>query len=133
MEARAVARFVSMAPRKVRSVIDLVRGKPIDEAVAILQYLPNAGAEHVLKVLNSAVANAEHNLELNRNDLRVQECFVDGGPAGHGRIRVQPRARGQRYLIRKRMSHITVVVGELPPSMKRKRTAARSGSPAKGK
>jgi large subunit ribosomal protein L22 len=112
MEAKAVARFVPMAPRKVRSVIDLVRGKNIDEAVAILQYLPNAGAEHILKVLNSAVANAEHNVGLSRRSLKVQECFVDGGPAGHGRIRVQPRARGQRYLIRKRMSHITVVVGE---------------------
>ncbi|MDQ2732059.1 MAG: 50S ribosomal protein L22 [Armatimonadota bacterium] len=112
MEVKAVARFVPIAPRKVRSVIDLVRGKNIEEAEAILKYLPNAGAEHVLKVLHSAVANAEHNNGLERAALKVEACFVDGGPAGHGRIRVQPRARGQRYLIRKRMSHITVVVGE---------------------
>lgn len=114
MEVRAVARFVSIAPRKVRAVIDLVRGKDIAEAVGILSYMPNAGAEHILKVLNSAVANAEHNHQLNRNSLKIQECYVDSGPAGHGRIRVQPRARGQRYLIRKRMSHITVIVGEKP-------------------
>jgi large subunit ribosomal protein L22 len=101
-----------MAPRKVRSVIDLVRGKQVEEAVAILRYLPNSGAVHILKVLNSAVANAEHNLGLHVEALSVTQCFVDGGPAGHGRIRVQPRSRGQRYLIRKRMSHITVVVGD---------------------
>ncbi|HET6383176.1 MAG TPA: 50S ribosomal protein L22 [Armatimonadota bacterium] len=119
MEVRAVARFVPMAPRKVRSIIDLVRGKDVEEAVAILQYLPNAGATPILKVLNSAVANAEHNNSLHRNQLQVQACFVDGGPAGHGRIRVQPRARGQRYLIRKRMSHITVIVGEKPQPLGR--------------
>ena len=123
---RAVARFVSIAPRKARSVIDLVRGKDVDEAIGILRYMPNSGAEYVLKVLNSAIANAEHNYSLNRGNLKVQECFVDGGPAGHGRIRVQPRARGQRYLIRKRMSHITVIVAEKPARPVRTRSKAAS-------
>jgi large subunit ribosomal protein L22 len=123
MAVRAVARFVPIGPRKARSVIDLVRGKDVDEAIAILRYLPNSGAEYVLKVLNSAIANAEHNDKLARSALRVEECFVDGGPAGHGRIRVQPRSRGQRYLIRKRMSHITVVVAEKPSILRQQRIA----------
>jgi len=127
MGVRAVARFVPIAPRKVRTVIDLVRGKNVDEAAAILRYTPKAGADYILKVLNSAVANAEHNNGMRSADLAISECYVDGGPAGHGRIRVQPRARGQRYLIRKRMSHITVVV-DASERPSRSRTAA----PAKG-
>jgi len=79
MEVRAVAKFVPIAPRKARSVIDLVRGKDIEEARAILKYLPGSGAEPVLKVLNSAVANAEHNHQLDADDLLVEACYVDGG------------------------------------------------------
>lgn len=109
MEARAVARYVRIAPRKVRAVIDLVRGKGVDEAFAILRFTPKAGSEVVEKVLKSAVANAEHNLELNRKDLYIAEAYVDQGPTLK---RILPRMRGMANRIRKRTSHVTIVVRE---------------------
>ncbi len=109
MEARAQARFVRIAPRKARAVVNLIKQKDVEEALGILRYTPQRGAEIVSKVLKSAVANAEHNLELPRQDLYVDRAFVDEGPTLK---RVRPRARGRRYLIRKRTSHITVVVKE---------------------
>ncbi len=107
MEARAQARFVRIAPRKVRVVIDLIKEKDVEEALGILRYTPKRGAEIVSNVLKSAIANAEHNLELSRQDLYVDRAFVDEGPTLK---RVRPRARGRRFLIRKRTSHITIVV-----------------------
>lgn len=109
MEARAVARYVRIAPRKVRAVVDLVRGKGVDEAFAILRFTPKAGSEVVEKVLKSAVANAEHNLELSRKDLYVAEAYVDQGPTLK---RILPRMRGMANRIRKRTSHVTIVVRE---------------------
>lgn len=109
MEARAHARFVRIAPRKARAVVDLIRKKDVDEALSILRYTPNRAARVVAKVLQSAAANAENNLELNRGGLVVDRIFVDEGPAYK---RVQPRARGRRFMIRKRTSHITVIVKE---------------------
>ncbi len=109
MEAKAQARFVRIAPRKARVVANLIKQKDVEEALGILRYTPKRGAEIVSKVLKSAVANAEHNLELPRHDLYVDRAFVDEGPTLK---RVRPRARGRRYLIRKRTSHITVVVKE---------------------
>jgi large subunit ribosomal protein L22 len=107
MEAKAVARYVRVAPRKARLVVDLIRGKSIDDARAILRFSPRAAAEVVEKVLNSAVANAERNVHLKSDDLIVGKTFVDEGPTLK---RIQPRAMGRAFRINKRTSHITVVV-----------------------
>lgn len=109
MEARAVARYVRIAPRKVRVVLDLIRNKPVAEAFAILRYTPKAASAIVAKVLKSAVANAENNLELSADRLYVKECYADQGPTLK---RYQPHAQGRAFQILKRTSHITVVVGE---------------------
>jgi large subunit ribosomal protein L22 len=107
MEARAVARYVRVAPRKARLVVDLIRGKSIDDARAILRFSERAAAEVVEKVLNSAVANAERNLHVKADDLIVGSTFVDEGPTLK---RIQPRAMGRAFRINKRTSHITVIV-----------------------
>ncbi len=109
MEVKAQARYVRLAPRKVRAVIDLIRNKDIDEALGILRYTPRRAAGVVAKVVKSAVANAEHNHEMKRDQLYIDRAYVDEGPTMK---RVQPRARGRRFLILKRSSHITVVVKE---------------------
>ncbi len=109
MEARAVAKYIRIAPRKVRIVIDLVRGRKIDEALAILKFTPKAASSVIYKVIASAAVNAEHNLELNRDNLYVAEAFVDQGPTLK---RVHPRSRGQAFRINKKTSHVTVVVRE---------------------
>ncbi len=107
MEAKAKANYVRIAPRKARAVIDLIRYKPVDEAKAILDYNPRRAAGIISKVLNSALANAENTLNMKQDNLYVAEAYVDEGPTMK---RVQPRARGRRYLIRKRLSHITVIL-----------------------
>ena len=107
MEARATARYVRVSPRKARLVVDLIRGKSVGEADAIVALTPRAAAEDVGKVLHSAVANAEKNLELKAETLYVSQAFVDEGPTLK---RIQPRAMGRAFRIRKRSSHITVVV-----------------------
>ncbi len=107
MEARAVARFVRVSPRKARIVVDLIRGKSVDEASAILQFTPRAAAEIVEKVLMSAVANAEKNLKIKSERLYVSTTFVDEGPTLK---RIRPRAQGRAFRINKRTSHITVIV-----------------------
>lgn len=109
MQAKAVARHILIAPRKVRIVMDLIRGKAIDEALTILRFTPKRASKMIEKVLSSAVANAEHNLDLSRDNLVVAQAFVDQGPTLK---RIQPRQRGQGFPILKRSSHITVVVGE---------------------
>lgn len=109
MEAKAVAKYIRISPRRVRQVVDLIRGKGIREAEAILLVTPKRGARAVAKVLKSAVANAEHNYDLDAGDLIVSRAFVDEGPTMK---RYRPRARGQANVRRKRSSHITVVVGE---------------------
>lgn len=109
MQAKAIARYVRISPRKVRQVVDLIRGKQVNDALAILQFTPKGATEPVTKVLKSAVANAEHNLELDADELFVTEIFVDQGPTLK---RIKPRAMGRADQIRKRTSHITVVVGE---------------------
>jgi large subunit ribosomal protein L22 len=107
MEARAVARYVRVAPRKARLVVDLIRGKSVNDARAILKFSPRAAAETIEKVLNSAIANAERNLHAKSEELFVGATFVDEGPTLK---RVQPRAHGRAFRINKRTSHITVVV-----------------------
>ncbi|MBB5150189.1 MULTISPECIES: 50S ribosomal protein L22 [Ureibacillus] len=108
-KAKAVARTVRIAPRKVRLVVDLIRGKQVGEAVAILRHTPKAASPVVEKVLKSAVANAEHNYELDPNNLYISEIYVDEGPTLK---RYRPRAQGRASAINKRTSHITVVVSE---------------------
>ncbi|MGB4503732.1 MAG: 50S ribosomal protein L22 [Syntrophaceticus sp.] len=109
MEARAVVRYVWISPRKLRQVAELVKGKAVAEALAILKFMPGKAAVPIAKVLNSAAANAEHNLDLDRDDLYVKSILVDEGPIVK---RYRPRARGRADLKRRRTSHITVVVAE---------------------
>ena len=109
MQAKAVARTVRIAPRKARLVVDLIRGKQIGEAVAILNLTPKAASPIVEKVLKSAMANAEHNYEMDVNNLVVTKAFVDEGPTLK---RFRPRAMGRASQINKRTSHITIVLTE---------------------
>lgn len=109
MQAKAVAKQVRIAPRKVRLVVDLIRGKQVGEAVAILRHTPKAASPVVEKLLNSAIANAEHNYEMDVNSLVVSEVFVDEGVTLK---RFRPRAMGRASRINKRSSHITIVVSE---------------------
>ncbi|WP_346354673.1 50S ribosomal protein L22 [Azotosporobacter soli] len=109
MEAKAIAKHIRISPRKVRIVIDLIRGKNVGEAYAILKHTPKVGSEVVIKVLKSAIANAEHNCELNVDKLFVSAAFVDQGPTMK---RIHPRSRGQAFKILKRTSHVTLVVKE---------------------
>ncbi|MEH7386616.1 50S ribosomal protein L22 [Bacillus sp. JJ1521] len=109
MQAKAVARTVRIAPRKVRLVADLIRGKQVGEAIAILRHTPKAASPIVEKVLNSAVANAEHNYEMDVNNLVITEAYVNEGPTLK---RFRPRAMGRASQINKRTSHITIVVSE---------------------
>lgn len=108
-QALAKVTDIHIAPRKVRVVVDLIRGKDIEDALALLRFLPKRAAEVVGKVVKSAAANAEHNFELNRDRLYVSQAYVDAGPTLK---RFQPRQRGQAFQIKKRSSHITVVVRE---------------------
>ncbi|KHF39022.1 50S ribosomal protein L22 [Halalkalibacter kiskunsagensis] len=109
MQAKAVAKQVRIAPRKVRLVVDLIRGKQVGEAVAILRHTPKAASPVVEKLLNSAIANAEHNYEMEPNNLVISEVFVDEGVTLK---RFRPRAMGRASRINKRTSHITLVVTE---------------------
>lgn len=107
VEARAVARYVRISPRKVRVVIDLIRNQPIEKARTILAFSDRAAAATISKVLNSAAANAQNNFGMRADDLFVKECYVDEGPTLK---RIRPRAKGSASRINKRTSHITVVV-----------------------
>jgi large subunit ribosomal protein L22 len=115
-EARATARFVRITPMKARRVIDLVRGMPVADALTTLKFAPQAASEDVYKVVASAAANAENNKRLDRSLLWVSEAWVDEGPTLK---RFRPRAQGRAYRIRKRTSHITVVVQARPDAGKR--------------
>ena len=105
--ARAQARYARVGPRKARRVIDLVRGMKAADALDVLRFTPQAASEDVYKVLASAIANAEHNEHLDRDALWISEAYVDEGPTLK---RFRPRAQGRAYRVRKRTSHITVVV-----------------------
>ena len=109
MEATAKATYVRISPRKVQIVLDLIRKQPADKAMAILQYTPKAACEPVMKVLKSAMANAENNNGMNVENLYIAECYADKGPTMK---RIQPRAQGRAYRIEKRTSHITIVLDE---------------------
>lgn len=109
MEARAVARHIRISPRKAGQVVDLIRGKGVDEALAILRFTPKGASPIVEKVLRSAIANAENNYDMDVDSLYVAECYVDQGPTLK---RIRPRARGMANRIRKRTSHITLILRE---------------------
>ena len=108
-EAQAHARFVRIAPRKAQLVADLIRGKQVGEAIAILRHTPKAASPILEKLLNSAIANAEHNNQADVNKLVVSQVYANQGPTMK---RFRPRAQGRASRINKRTSHITLVVTE---------------------
>ena len=109
--ARAVARYVHMSPTKVRRVVALIKDRPVQEALDILRFSPQAAAQPLFKVVASAAANAENNLDLDPDTLVVAAAFADEGPTLK---RIRPRAQGRAYRVRKRTSHITVVLAQRP-------------------
>lgn len=109
MEAKAILRYCRIAPRKVQIVLDLIRNQPLDKAQAILKYTTKSACEPVLKLVNSAAANAENNFNMDKTALYVATCFVCPAPTGK---RGRARARGSSARILKRSSHITVILKE---------------------
>ena len=109
MEAKASFRHARISPRKVQIVLDLIRNKPAVQALAILRHTPKAACEPLEKLLKSAVANAENNLNLDRNNLVVSECYVTPGPTMK---RIRPRAQGRAFRVLKRTSHVFITVKE---------------------
>ncbi|MBW3666894.1 MAG: 50S ribosomal protein L22 [Actinobacteria bacterium] len=110
MKVKAHTRFIRQSPYKVRRVLDLVRGLPVEEADHLLRLTNRGAAAPIAKTLNSAVANAEHNHALDPEDLVIAEAFADEGPTLK---RWRPRARGRATRINKRTSHITIVVSDM--------------------
>ncbi len=109
MEAKAYLRHVRISPRKVQIVLNLIRGKDVKVAQAILEQTPKSASEYLLKLLKSAVANADHNFNMDVNNLYVAECFVCPGPTMK---RIRPRAKGSAARVLKRTSHITLSLKE---------------------
>ena len=109
MEAKAYLKYARISPRKVQYVLNLIRGKDTKTALAILKNTPKAASEHLIKLLKSAVANAEHNFNMDASNLYISECFVCPGPTLK---RVMPRAQGRAFRILKRTSHVTMAVKE---------------------
>ena len=109
MQAKAILKYARISPRKVSIVLDLIRGKSVDEAKGILKNTRKAASEYLIKLLDSAVANAENNFSMNKDNLYVSECYVCPGPTLK---RMTPRARGSADRILKRTSHMTIVVAE---------------------
>jgi len=118
--AVARARFVRDSPTKVRRVIELVKGRSVSEALAVLRFAPQAASTPLAKVIASAAANAENNLQLDPETLWIKSATADEGPTLK---RIRPRAQGRAYRIRKRTSHITVVVESRPASTKSNKKA----------
>ena len=111
LTARATAKFVRVTPMKARRVIDLIRGKDAADALNILRFAPQSASEPVAKVLASAIANAENNLDLDPRTLVVSTAYADEGPTLK---RFRPRAQGRAFRVRKRTSHITIEVTSVP-------------------
>lgn len=109
MEAMAKLNYVRISPRKVSIVLDLIRNKPVNVAMAILRHTPKAACEDLTKLLKSAIANAENNFHMDAEKLYVSECFVCPGPILK---RIRPKDHGRAHRIEKRSSHITIVVSE---------------------
>ena len=126
--AIARARYVRATPMKVRRVVELIKGRSAEEALAVLRFAPQSASEPVAKVLASAVANAENNLDLDPDTLWISQINVDEGPTLK---RFRPRAQGRAYRIRKRTSHITVEVESRPKAEPKKAAAKGRKSSAK--
>lgn len=109
MEAKARLKYARISPRKVKIVLDLIRGKDVAQAMAILKNTPKSASEYLTKLLRSAVANAENNFNMDASKLYVSECFVCPGPILK---RIMPRAQGRAFRILKRTSHVTITVKE---------------------
>lgn len=109
MEATAVHKYARISPRKAKIVMDLIRNKPVGEAMGILKNTPKAASELLIKVLGTAIANAENNHSMNAESLYVAEVTADPGPIMK---RVQPRAQGRAFRINKRTSHLKIVLKE---------------------
>ena len=109
MEAKAHLKYARISPRKVQIVLDLIRGKDVATAMAILKNTPKSASEYLTKLLRSAVANAENNFNMDASKLYVSECFVCPGPILK---RIRPRAQGRAFRINKRTSHVTLAVSE---------------------
>ena len=109
MEAKAYLRHVRIAPRKVQIVLDLIRNKPVDVAMAVIKNTPKAACEPLEKLLKSAIANAENNHNMSKDSLYVAERYVTPGPTMK---RIRPRAQGRAFSVLKRSSHITLVLKE---------------------
>lgn len=109
MEAKAHLKYARISPRKVKIVLDLIRGKDVAQAMAILKNTPKSASEYLTKLLRSAVANAENNFNMDASKLYVSECFVCPGPILK---RIKPRAQGRAFRILKRTSHVTITVKE---------------------
>ena len=108
--ATAKATYIRIAPRKVQIVLDLIRNQPVEKAMAILKYTPKAACEPLMKLLKSAMANAENNYNMDVTKLYVAECSVSQGPTLK---RIRPRAQGRAFRINKKTSHITLVLKEM--------------------
>ena len=109
MESKAYLKYARISPRKVQIVLDLIRGKDAGTAMSILKNTPKSASEYLIKLLNSAIANADHNFHMDVNKLYVSECFVCPGPTLK---RIMPRAKGSADRILKRTSHVTMVLKE---------------------
>ena len=109
MVAKAHLKYARISPRKVKIVLDLIRGKDVATAMAILKNTPKSASEYLTKLLRSAVANAENNFNMDASKLFVSECFVCPGPTLK---RIRPRAQGRAFRINKRTSHVTIAVSE---------------------
>lgn len=109
MEAKAHLKYARISPRKVKIVLDLIRGKDAAMAMAILKNTPRSASEYLIKLLNSAIANAENNFHMDPSKLYVAECYANAGPTLK---RIMPRAKGSADRILKRTSHVTIVVKE---------------------
>ena len=109
MEARAMVKYARISPRKVQIVLDLIRNKPVDVAVATVRNTPKAACEPLSKLLKSAMANAENNFNMDRDSLYVSECYVTPGPTMK---RIRPRDHGRAFRVLKRTSHVFITVKE---------------------
>ena len=128
--ALAQVRYLRMTPMKCRRVIDIVRGMPVQQALDVLRFQPQAASEPIAKVVASAAANAEHNKQLDPSTLVISSAYVDEGPTLK---RFRPRAQGRAYRIRKRTSHITVVVSSVQPTAARPAASSKASAKAPSK
>jgi large subunit ribosomal protein L22 len=130
--ARATVRYLPVSPYKIRQVLDLVRGLPVDDAIRVLQLSPKGAADNVMKLLDSAIANAEHNRAIPAEELYLAQAWCDEGPT---RKSGQPRARGRYFRVRKRSSHVTIVLArfdadELAERRRREESSGRGAASA---